>query len=57
MQVTVYIADGSVDLISDSDKDRKIHAKYLKDQGCAVKVKTFDNWTAAQTFADKIEGN
>lgn len=57
MQVTVYIADGSVDLISDSDIDRKIHAKYLKGLGCAVKVKTFDNWADAQTFADKIEGN
>lgn len=56
MKVTVYIADGELDLISDSDEDRKTHAKDLRAMGCEVKVIHFDTWKEAEAYGDTIAG-
>ena len=56
MKVWVFIADGEVDLVSDSPKDHKGHARDLREMGCEVKVRKFKTWAEAEAYADKVRG-
>ena len=53
--IIVVIADGSIDIIEPKSAHLKAHIRDLKEMGCEVKTRTFNNWQDADAFEEAFE--